>query len=486
MNSSAIPSPADNGKGNALASRAGLPFTNFVALGSGEIMARVIAFAVAALLTRRLGATGFGELAFATAIASYLIVVPNMALQDLGSRAVAREPGAAPDIVASVTRVRVMLGVCGALAVALLALVLPVSSAEKTLVVLSGLGVIPQALNSSWAHKALERVRSVSGSLVLAQAVVLVAVVALVRRDGDLLRVPVIQAAGEMAAAALLFPLVRMGWRRSSFSAGLAVVRGAGTVIVNRLLRAVIVTADMVLLGFLVKAEQVGLYSAAYRVCFLLTAIAASAHVVFQPALMRAHDDPPRASAVLSDALWMAWTIGLPLVVGGMFVAPDLLALLFGEPFREAAVAFRILLFSTGILFLHGALFGAYMARRRLRLQMAIVGAAAALNLLLNALLIGPLGIVGSAVATVAAECLILVSSAVVLWRWRWRPKLHTLAKPGLAGIGMLLALQLLPAMWHVTIRIVFAGAVYAMLLVVLGALPPQIRHALQRLRVRA
>lgn len=452
-----------------------LPLSSFATLGSGELIARAIAFVATALLTRRLGANGFGELAFATAITTYLVLVPNAALQDLGSRAVARAVGDAPRLVASVTKVRLGFSVIAIAAVSLLALLLPWSPTIKALIALSGLALVPQALNAAWGYKALERTVPVGLALAAAQLVYLLAVLAFVHRSEDLLRVPVAQAAGELCAAAVLVSLVGQGWRRGSFREGVVILRGAGTVVANRLLRAVIVTADIVLLGLLASSAQVGMYSAGYRVCFLLTAIAASAHIVFQPALIRARDDPARASSVLTDALWMACAVGLPLVAGGIMVAPDLLALLFGEPYRPAHLAFRILLISTGLLFLHGTMHAAYLARHRLGLQTLVLGSAAAVNLGLNALLIGPLGIVGAAVATASAEFAILVGSAMILWHWHWRPDARVLAKPVLATTGMAVGLLLLPDGWHVMSRIGVGGLMYIGLLALLGGIPPQL-----------
>lgn len=434
-----------------------------------------------ALLTRRLGASGFGELAFATAITTYLVLVPNAALQNLGSRAVARAVGDAPRIVASVTKVRLAFSAVAITAVSLLAFALPWSATIKALIALSGLAIVPQALNAAWGYKALERTLPVGLALATAQLVYLLAVLGFVHRSEDLLRVPVAQAAGELCAAGMLLALVCKGWRSSSFREGVVILRGAGTVVTNGLLRAVIVTADIVLLGLLASSEQVGLYSAAYRVCFLLAAIAASAHIVFQPSLIRAHDDPARASSVLSGAIWMACAVGLPLVAGGIIVAPDLLALLFGEPYRAAHLAFRILLASSLLLFLHGTMTAAYLARHRLGLQTAVLGSAAAVNLGLNVILIGPLGIVGAAVATVSAELVILIGSATILFHWHWRPDLRVVAKPVLAATGMSVGLLLWPDGWHVIFRIGAGGLAYLGLLALIGGTPPQLAQVFRR-----
>ncbi|MEO5824783.1 MAG: flippase [Gemmatimonadales bacterium] len=451
-----------------------LPLANFAALASGELASRAVGFAVTAMLTRRLGADGFGELAFAVAVAGYVLLVPVLSLQEFGSREVSRSPTQASHAIASVTLVRLLVAMCGVGVLALFAVLMPMAPHLKWLIVISGLAMVPTALNAGWGYKALEQTARPGASLVLLQVVSFVGVFTMVHGPGDLLRVPVIQAVGEVAAAALLLPLLWQGWPTASLKAGIALVRGASPMVVNRLLRAIVVAADVVMLGVLTESAQVGLYSAAYRVCFLLTAIAASAHIVFQPALMRAHDDAPRASKVLTDSTLVAGALGLPLVAGGIIVAPDLLGFLFSAPFRDATAAFRLLLLAMGMLFLHGTMNSAFLARHRLGAQTAVIGAAAFLNVVLNAVLIPTWGILGASLATVAAEGLILVGSVVVLRGWNWQIDYRVLAKPAFAASAMALLLLALPG-WHVMIRIIGGAVTYVGVLMLIGGVPDQL-----------
>jgi len=454
----------------------GIPFGNFLTLGAGEVGSRGIAFFATAVLARRVGTEGFGILGLAFALTSYLLIVPGAGLQDLATREVARRPEDACRLAAGVLRFRLMLafGLLGLSGI--LALLLPKPPIVRAVIALSAVSVLPLAVNAAWVYKALERTRRVAISLILAQLVYLTGVVFLVRSPGDLLRVPIVQAAGELVAAFLLLPIVWGGWRSGSLREGVATLRGGGTITLTRALRAVVLTADVVLLSFLANDRQVGLYSAAYRVCFLLTAIAASAHVVFLPALTRARADAPAASAVLGHSLWLSWTVALPLVVGGALVAPDLLALLFGREFRAGGDAFRLLLMSIGVLFLHGTLHNAFLARERLAVETAIIGAAAVVNVALNFLIIPGYGLSGAAFVMVITEGMILVGGTSAVMRWGWRPPLRVLVRPTIAAALMAGLLVALPDTLHVTVRILLGGLAYAAAFGLVGGLLPKAR----------
>lgn len=462
-----------------------LPLANFATLTSGELASRAVAFAVTAMLTRRLGADGFGELAFAAAVAGYVLLVPIMSLQDYAGREVSRSPEGASRVIGSVTIVRLVIAVFGVGVLALIAVLLPVALRVKWLIVISGIAMVPVAANTGWGYKALERTARPGVSLVLVQLVYGLGVLTMVHGPADLVKVPAVQAAGELAAAVLLLPLLRQGWPTASLRAGLAMVRGASPILVNRLLRAIVVAADLVMLGLMVESAQVGLYSAAYRVCFLLTAIAASAHIVFQPALMRAHEDAAKASGILTDSTLVSGTLGLPLVVGGIIVAPDLMGFLFSEPFREATPAFRMLLLAMGMLFLHGTMNSAFLARHRLSAQTAVIGAAALLNVALNAVLIPEWGIFGASLATVAAEGLILVGSIFVLRGWQWRVDYRVLARPTAATCMMALVLLAVPGL-HVLVRIIGGALTYVSVLALSGGIPEQLTFGWSRIWRRA
>lgn len=451
---------------------AGVPLLNFFSLGAGEVGARGIAFIATALLARRLGPDAFGVLGFATAVVSYFITTANAGLQDVASREVARRREDAARIAAGVVRVRLWLGVACLLLVGALAMLLPKPATVRAVVALSALSLLPLALNTAWVYKALGRTRWVSLGLIVGQGVFAATAVLLIHGPSDLLRVPILQALGELATALLLIPLLRGVWRSGSFRDGVATLRGTGIITVSRLLRTLIVTSDVVLLSFLTDDHQVGLYSAAYRVCFLLTAVATAAHVVFLPSLTETHDDKAAGGEVLTRSLWLSWTVSLPLVVGGMILAPDLLVLLFGPEFGAGGDAFRLLLFSILLLFLHGTLHNLFLVRDRLALETAIIAGAAAGNVMLNLLLIPAHGIIGSALATVVAEAMILAAGACVVAQWGWRPDLRPLARPAIAAAAMGTVLFLIPAAVHVTVRTALGGLVYVVALGVAGGLP--------------
>ena len=448
------------------------PLSGFIVLGAGEVLARILAFLSVAALTRKIGAAGFGELSFGLTLTNYLIFIPIMALQDLGIRAISLKTDKSVAIVSSILRVFMVISGLGLCSVVIIALAFPQLPLTKTLLILCGLALIPQCLNISWAYKALEKTALASISLIFTQICYLIFVLLVIDNIDDLSKVPIILGISELMAAVLLSKIIWSGWKSGSFKKAYSFLSGGRIIIFNRFLRAAIVSADVVMLGFFVTMEQVGLYAVAYKICFFLVAIAASAHIVFQPKLMRAHNHAEEAAEVLSESIRLSWSVGLPLVAGGIIVAPDLLTMLFGKPFVVADTALRILLLSVGVLFLQGSINGVFVAVNKLKLQTLSLATATCVNLILNLILIIPYGIMGAALATVIAELICLIFTVGLIGKLKWFPDLSVLIKPALASLLMCISLLYFMSDWNVLLKIFCGGVVYLAFLVLSGGAP--------------
>jgi O-antigen/teichoic acid export membrane protein len=432
-------------------------------LAAGEILGRLVAFAATAILARRLGPEGFGVLGFALALSGFLRLVVDAGLGEIGMREVARGAARTASTYSSVTSMRLLLAAGAFLLLALVALVLPKPATTQWVVLLSGLSFFSFAVDPAWVFKGLERPAAAGVDLVLALAVYGVAVFLLVGGPADVTRVPVLQFAGEVAAILIVLPLLKGVRLRFSPAAGMAMWREAGYLGIARVLRTVVVSADVVMLGFLSTDRNVGLYSAAYRVLFLLMSIAGAVSVAHLPTYSRVvHQGAEATRRLLADSLATAATVGAPLVAGVIVTAPGLLAALFGAEYAEAATALRLLAVSIGIVFLHWTLTNLLVAANRTRLQAFIQGGAALLNVALNLILIPRFGIEGSAAATLAAEGLVGVAAVVVMRRMNVLPSLGPVVPPVAAALVMSFAVWLAIGTLPLAVQVALGGVVYA------------------------
>ncbi|MCR4328864.1 MAG: flippase [Patescibacteria group bacterium] len=179
------------------------------------------------------------------------------------------------------------------------------------------------------------------------------------------------------------------------------------------LLGLLMLNTDVLMVGWLRSAEDVGFYSAVYRIVQLLYIIPSILAVSAFPAFSRlATTAPPLMKAALEKTLTAIFLIALPLAAGGIVLAPHIISFLFGTEFLPGTDAFRILLLTLivdfPVVILSNALF-AYHRSKALTVYATIGGLS---NVALNLLLIPQFGIAGCAWATFIAQ----IASTAYLW----------------------------------------------------------------------
>ena len=449
---------------------------NVLSLSGGDVLSRVIAFAGTAYLARKLGPAGFGIIGFALALRSYFALVTTGGSNAVATREVARRPGDAPAIAASVILVRLVLACLAVGAMALIAWLIDKPLTTKLVIVLASLSFLSLAIDTSWAFKGLERNRPVAVSLVLGQTLFVILVLLFVRGQDDVVFVPVAQFLGEVIGATLLAVLIlRLGPVKWHFGEGLRVLRSSGNLLASKILRTVIFNFDVLLLGFLLGERAVGHYVAPYRFCFMLLSVAVTIHVSYLPTLARAAEMGLVALAESTDrALAFSAAVAAPLIVGGMVEARPLLQMLFGSEYLDGTPAFRLLILSIGMIFLHGNLSNVFLVRDQTSMLTWITAAATAINVVLNFLLIPVWGIVGAAASTVVAETLILILDTLAIRAAGVHFRLGAIWRPALAAAVMGAALFGLRSAHNLALSVAVGAAVYTAALVLLRGVPEE------------
>jgi O-antigen/teichoic acid export membrane protein len=460
---------------------------NVFFLSAGDVLSRVIAFAGTAYLTRQLGPSGFGIIGFAMALASYLGLVATGGSNSMATREVARRPHNAATIAASVILVRLVFALLAMSAMAIIAWLIDKSFITKLVIALSGLSFLNLAIDTSWAYKGLERNRPIAVSMILGQTLFVSLVFVFVRRPDDVVSVPVAQFLGEFIGVSLLAVLIlRAGPVNWNFSEGLRVLRSSRNLLATKILRALIFNFDVLLLGFLLGEKHVGLYVAPYRFCFVLLAIAVAIHASYLPAFVRAASKGPDTLAEITNrALAFSAAVGAPLVLGGMVVARPLLRALFGPDYVDGTTAFRLLILSIGLIFLHGHFSNVLLALDRTSIELRIIAAATAANIVLNFLLIPVWGITGAAASTVTAEGLILLLVLLVVRSKGGHFHAGAVCRPILAAMVMGAVLFGLRLNTELALSVALGSVVYAAALFLLRGIPEDIKLHLHRNRLQ-
>jgi O-antigen/teichoic acid export membrane protein len=197
--------------------------------------------------------------------------------------------------------------------------------------------------------------------------------------------------------------------------------------------------ADTLIISLYEPYEQVGLYTLAYRILevgmVLGTVYLASVFPVLSESVVR---DEARARRVIQTSSDLLVIMGLPLIAGGLVLAPQLVELAAGEDFEGAVEPLRILMFAAALGWLNGVFGYALIAVERQASALWLNAAGLTFNVGLNLVLVPRYGIVVAAIVTVASELLILAGSYPLMRRYYdFFPAPRTLPPAFFAGAVM-------------------------------------------------
>ncbi|MGI9076968.1 MAG: flippase [Gemmatimonadaceae bacterium] len=384
----------------------GVVARNFLALGSGEVVARVLAFASSVYLARALGPEGYGVIGFAIAVLLYFNRIADGGLDLVGMREVAHDHTAASRIAGPVVAFRLASS-------ALLALLLAVGSLvwlpERDGVVLALFAPTLIAIGAStrWVHLGLERGKYPAVARVIGEALGLALIILFVRGADDLLGVPLAHlAAGSLTAALLAWWLreheirIALGWDWEVMRPLLA---RSYRVVLASLLGILVYNSDLIMLRAFHDVRTAGYYAAAYTPISLAISIGMAYRMSLLPTLTRLGAGN-RQHELYHTALAHVFAVVLPAAIGGCILAPQAIALIFGKEYMEAAPVLQLLIWAIPFAQLREAPIAALVSHAREDRMLHLNAMGTVLSIGMNLVLIPRYGMIGAAASTVATE----------------------------------------------------------------------------------
>ncbi len=242
--------------------------------------------------------------------------------------------------------------------------------------------------------------------------------------------------------------------------------------------------SDIILLSYLGQAErEIGWYAAASKILKMLHMIpmlvVSGVYPVFSDLARGAQGS---LDAAYRGTLKLLLVIAIPLAIAVAGLAEPMVRAIYGRSFTAAAVPLRVLACSIPFVYLGYAMVNVLVSSDHLGWAALATGAAGALTVAANLLLIPIFGIAGSALAVVVAQLSLVVIGAIATERTVTRSRWLSLAsKPAMAGAAMLVAVALVGGTsWG--LALVVGLGVYVVVLGLTGALREEEFVAVKRL----
>jgi O-antigen/teichoic acid export membrane protein len=413
-----------------------------------KIISTALALVVIGLITRYLGKDGFGEYATVLAFFAFFNAIGDFGIQTSVAREISRENADENAIMSSVLLLRGIASVIILLLTPLLVFFLPYSNHLKFAIIIAAIAFVFSSLSMTLngifqKHLAMDRVATVElfGKLIQL-AIILLAVYK------DLGFHAIVSA----LLASLAFNALAVYWiSRSYFVFSFHFDWGYWKIFlahalplgVSSLITFTYFKTDTILLSFLKTSADVGIYNVAYKVIENLIFFPAMVAGLVLPLLSRfAFTEKEKFNLIADKTFKVFLVLVVPLIIGVLFLAPQIIAVIGGSGFSESTAVLRILVFALAFIFF-GQFFNTILIVVNLQKKlMKALLSVAILNVSLNLFVIPRFSYIGAAYTSVITESCVVFFSAMIVYRYTaYRP--HTTHFFGIVFSGLLMGLFL-------------------------------------------
>lgn len=382
-------------------------------IAGGSVLGRLLSGLGYVVAARRIGPGPFGVIVLASTLVNWFAVVAAGGVSTLGLREFTGSHRASAETAGALLFVRLVTTAVST--VLLLALLATGRVPDRIYVLAFAAGMVLTAVDPSWILQGTQQGLLAGIGSLLQGATFLVIVIATVHPQSSL-GVPAALAASSAIASGVLWLLVSPDLRPRLVPPRqvLRLAQSGGTVVLAELLVWVSTTSGVFWLGWLSKTAAVGIYGAAFRLVGEYNVLIAAWVAGYSPLVARqwrSHRD--EVAGTLGRLLELPVSAGVIMIAGALWSSESVMTFVFGRAYASGGVVLAILVGATALAGTSAVLGNALVAIGGERSYATAMGVGAAVAVVGNVLLVGPLGMVGAAVVNLAAQ---VATAAVVLF----------------------------------------------------------------------
>lgn len=384
-------------------------------LSVGTVANKLLALALLIYAARILGAQGYGQFTFALAFVSLLMIFSNLGLSPIITREFAREKENRDEFY-SLVSLKILLTFGTFILITGISLFLIEAAEIRSLILLLGLFFLMNSLiGIAYAFFHAWQKMEYEAWFEMIQMVFMVGlgifVLSQFPSPQNLSYAYIVAAAISLVAALVFFHrkifALRLKWDTAVWKKYLKM---SWPLALIGLFGMVYTSIDSVMLGYWNMFEEAGWYNAAQKIVLAGLVPMGLIGASFYPALSKfSKESKEKLQRVWDYELEIMIGLAVPLVVGGIVLAPSIISSFYPLGFTPSILAFQILIASAGLIFLYRPFYDAMIVLNHERKIFWITMAGAAINVVLNLILIPKYSLYGAASATVVTYLLVLL-----------------------------------------------------------------------------
>ncbi|MEK7569270.1 MAG: flippase [Patescibacteria group bacterium] len=444
-------------------------------LSVSEVGSRLLKFALILYAARILGVSDWGVFSYALGMASLFLVISDLGLNNLITREMAKKSEARFQYLSTAFFIRIALLI---IAIVIILAIVPQISDITTVGILFivALGAAIDSVRDFLVslHRAMERMEKETFIKISASLLTSILGIMVLLRAPSIINLAYAYLAGSIIG--LLIALYTLRREISDLTTHLSVdlvlpiLKITWPLFIFGIIGVIMTYTDIAMIGWWKNSLDVGLYSVAQRLIqFLLVIpnlIAIAMFPVFSKLLT---ENPAELRPTLEKTLAWMFLLGLPLFAGGIVLGKEIIVVIFGAAYAPGGPVFQILLLTILLMFPMLIINNYIFVLNQHKKFVSLMVGGALFNILLNFILVKKFGILGAATGTTLSNLVL----GILMWQKARKISyfeiLSHIKKIILATLVMGgFSFVFKTADLHVILNILFSGAVFFYVLVLL------------------
>jgi O-antigen/teichoic acid export membrane protein len=418
---------------------------NTSALFIAQIVSSVVSLIFGVVIARVLGDTVFGKFAFALAYTEIFSIFSALGYNTLLIREVSRDKTQVNKYINNIFSFRVVFSLILYVLIVISINLLPCPEETRIAVYLIGIFQILDSLANVFkvTFRAFEKMVYEAAIIVTVNLISLAFMMVIIYLGYGLIVVSLVYVSIGLMNFIFSFLLCRKKIvsvkRELDFKFLKTTIGTAISLSMLAIFALIYVKIDTVMLSFLKGDAVVGWYNAAYYLVQGFKPLPQLVMGALFPLMSYSFiSEKDQLKRIFERAFRYLFILGLPMALGITLLADKIIYLIYGPTYEQSVIALQILSWDVLLVFLYGCISFLLVSINRQHQMAILAGCTALINVVLNIILIPTYSYIGSAYATIGAECFLLVAYLYLSGRYFHFLPLHKIViKPIIAGAAM-------------------------------------------------
>ena len=397
-------------------------FKNMSWLLISQIITSVCGFVWTILMARYLGVNNYGIFGFAVSVSSILAIIDDLGISAHVVRHVSTDYDSTPKYVGNVIPLKIILAVINLIVTPIILLLLRVDEYAIFITLLFTIEIIFKSYTNSLfgVFQAFEEGKYQGIGNILMNVSTLVFILISIYADLGLLGVSISYVLANMLSFIYAYYILNKHIAKPKFEFDWEFCKKITLLslpfAVTGILYPIYYSIDIVMLTNLVGDYATGIYNATYKLISLLTLFYSVYTAVIFPVMSKFFKNDKKLLVMSYEkSIKYLMLVIIPIAVATMFYSLDIIQLIYGNQYDDAASVLSILIWTVCLLFISGASNTLLNASHKEVTVTKIYGMAAIFNVVLNFFMIPYLSYDGAAITTVLSDVLIVALQTYVI-----------------------------------------------------------------------